>query len=128
MFGSLWKGIKSFGQKLGLGKEIGSLGGLLNKGKSMLGKGMDFLRSAPVKGIVKSLSEYMPSVGDYYNKAKQYGSIASNLMSGGLGEKANRFIKNPPTIERSQKKNPFAQEPRAQPKQDDTSFMQNMFA
>lgn len=128
MFGSLWKGIKSFGQKLGLGKEVGQLGGLFNKAKSVVGQGMDFLRSKPVKSIVNSLSQYMPSVGEYYNKAKQYGGIASNLMSGGLQDKANRFIKNPPTIERSQKKNPFAQEPRAQPKQDDSSFMQNMFA
>ena len=100
MFGSFLKGIKSFGQKLGLGKGIGQIGGLFDKAKSAVSQGMDFLRSKPVRNIVGSLSEHMPSVGSFYKDATKYGSIVSNMMSGGLDKKADRFMKKPPSIER----------------------------
>lgn len=100
MFGSFLKGIKGFANKLGLGKEVGQLGGLFNKAKGYVSQGMDFLRSKPVKSIVNSLSEHMPSVGSFYKDANKYGSIVSNMMRGGLDRKADRFMKQPPSIER----------------------------
>lgn len=100
MFGS-W--LKSASKYLGLGKKDSPLGGLLNKAKSFVGKGLDFLRSKPVKSVVDSVSEYIPSARSYFDDAKKYGSIASNLLNGGLQKKADRFIKRDkvaPTIER----------------------------
>ena len=100
MFGNLWKGIS---KHLGLGKQSSPLGGLLHKAKSFVGKGLDFLRSAPVKNVVQSVSQYIPSARSYYDDAKKYGSITSNLLNGGLAKKADRFIKKEkavPTIER----------------------------
>ena len=100
MFGNLWKSASKW---LGLGKKDSNIGGLLNKAKSFVGKGLDFLRSSPVKDVVKSVSQYIPSARSYYDDARKYGSIASNLLNGGLQKKADRFIKKEkavPTIER----------------------------
>lgn len=100
MFGDL---LKSASKWLGLGKKDSNLGGLFNKAKNFVGKGLNFLRSAPVKNVVQSVSQYIPSARSYYDDAKKYGSIASNLMNGGLQKKAERFIKKEkpaPTIER----------------------------
>ena len=100
MFGS-W--LKSASKYLGLNKKDSPLGGLFQKAKSFVGKGVDFLRSAPVKNIVQSVSQYIPSARSYYDDAKRYGSIASNMLNGGLAKKADRFIKKEkaiPSIER----------------------------
>lgn len=100
MFGNL---LKSASQWLGLGKKNSPIGGLLNKAKSFVGQGLNFLRSAPVKNVVQAVSKFAPTVGDYYKDAKKYGAIASNALSGGLAKKADRFLKKErpePTIER----------------------------
>lgn len=100
MFGSL---LKSVGKYLGLGKKDSNFGGLLNKAKSFVGQGLDFLRSKPVKSVVDSVSKYLPTAGQYFNDAKKYGAIASNLLNGGLTKKLDRFVKQEratPTIER----------------------------
>ena len=100
MFGSL---LKSLGEKFGLTKKSSPIGGLFSKAKNWISGGLDFLRSKPVKSVVDSVSQYIPSARSYYDDAKKYGSIASNFLNGGLAKKADRFLKKDkavPTIER----------------------------
>jgi len=103
-----WDKLKQFGSNfLGLGgKNNSGIGGLVNKARNFIGTGMNFLKSNPVKSIVNSVSEYLPSVGSFYKDVKKYGSIANNMMNeNGLGKMADRFVKNKvePTIERISK-------------------------
>lgn len=115
MFSNL---LKSAARVFGLGKQARDFSGLVNKARSVIGTGMNFLRSAPVKSIVKSISEHIPTVGQYYNDAKKYGAIASNLLNGGVDRKIDRFARQgkseAPTIERVprqmiRRSNPFAE-------------------
>ena len=111
MFG-LWNKAKSFLQ--GLSKKHG-VSGLFQKAKSVIGKGMDILRSKPVKGLVQGLSQYLPTAGTYYNDAKKYGSIVSNLMNGGAERKADRFVKRASDSIERQPRLPPRQDPFADP-------------
>ena len=115
---SFWNKIKQFGSNfLGLGgKRNSGVSGLINKAKSWIGSGMNFINSKPVKSLVDSVSEYLPSVGSFYKDTKKYGSIANNLLNqNGLNKMADRFVKNKvePSIERvnrnamQRKENPF---------------------
>jgi ribosomal protein S17E len=103
MFASLFNKAKGWAQKLGLNKHVSNFSNMFNKAKHVVNNTMDILRSSPIKSLVNKVSEYIPSAGSYYNDAKKYGGIVSNLMSGGLEEKPKRFIKHPPSIERNQK-------------------------
>lgn len=88
MFGELFKRL---GSSLGLTKNSSPIGGLLNKAKGWVSSGLDYLRGKPVKNIIDKVSEYLPSARSYYDSAKKYGAIASNLLSGNaLGKKADR--------------------------------------
>ena len=100
MFAGLWKQAKGFAHKLGLGKHVHNFSNLLSKAKHFVGHGMEILKSSPVKNLVGRIAEHAPTVGSYYNDAKKYGSIVSNLMNGGFEKKIDRFIKQPPSIER----------------------------
>ena len=102
---SFWNKVKQFGSNfLGLGgKRNGGLSGLFNKAKSFIGNGMNFINSKPVKSIVDSVSQYLPSVGSFYKDVKKYGSIGNSLLNqNGLNKMADRFVKNKvePSIER----------------------------
>lgn len=100
MLGSFWSKAKEF--LGGLSKRHGT-SGLFHKAKSALSHGMDFLKSKPVKSIVDSISHHVPTARTYFDDAKKYGNIVSNMMNGGLEKKLDRFVKhNKPetTIER----------------------------
>lgn len=101
MFGELFK---RFSDSLGLTKRNSPLGGLFNKAKGIVSSGLDFLRSKPVKNVVDSVSQFIPSVRNYYDDAKKYGAIVGNVLgSNALAKKGDRFIKKEkatPTIER----------------------------
>ena len=101
MFGDLFKKI---GASLGLTKRNTPLGGLFNKAKGIISSGLDLLRSKPIKSVVDSVSQYIPSVRSYYDDAKKYGAIVGNVLGGNaLAKKGDRFIKKDrvtPTIER----------------------------
>ena len=89
-----WDKLKQFGSNfLGLGgKSTGGLGGLFNKARNFIGNGMNLINSKPLKNIVNSVSEYLPSVGSFYKDVKKYGSIAINLLNeNGLNKMADRF-------------------------------------
>lgn len=97
--------IKNIGMNfLGLGgKRSGGFGSLVNKARQFLSKGMSVVNSKPLKSVVGALSEYFPSVGDFYKDVKKYGAIANNAMNqNGLSKMTDRFIKNKaePTIEK----------------------------
>ena len=115
MFAGLWKSIKGAATKLGLGKHVQNFSGLVNKARHVVGHGMEILKSAPVKNLVSHIAEHAPTVGSFYNDAKKYGAIVSNLMNGGFEKKAERFMKQP-TIERVRQTNSVSdagmQEPR----------------
>lgn len=100
----LFEKAKQFATKLGLGKHVSQLGGLFHKARKFVTGGLDLLKSAPIKSLVQNISQFAPSVGGYYNDAKKYGGIVSNLMNGGLEKKIDRFIKHPTTIERQPRK------------------------
>ena len=100
MFSGLWNKAKSF---LGGLTKKHNINGLFTKAKNLVNNGMSFLHSKPVKNVMESVSQYLPSAGSFYNDAKKYGAITSNMMSGGLDKKFDRFIKHKkeePTIER----------------------------
>lgn len=100
MFGSFWNKAKDLFSNLG--KKHG-IPGIFNKAKHFVNTSMDFLKSKPVKNVMESVSKYLPSAGSFYNDAKKYGAITSNMMSGGLDKKLDRFIKHnktEPSIER----------------------------
>ena len=114
----LWNKVKNFGMNfLGLGgKRNGGVSGLVNKAKNFIGSGMNFISSKPVKSLVDSVSQYLPSVGSFYKDVKKYGSIANSMLNqNGLNKMADRFVKNKvePSIERvnrnamQRKENPF---------------------
>ena len=100
MFQGLFKRLSD---SLGLSKRNSPLGGLFQKAKGLISGGLDFLRSKPVKNVVDSVSQYIPSARSYYDDARRVGAIAGNLLGGGLAKKADRFLKKDkvaPTIER----------------------------
>ena len=105
MFAGLWKQAKGFAHKLGLGKHVHNFSNFVNKARHAVGHGMEILKSAPVRNLVGHIAEHAPTVGSYYNDAKKYGSIVSNLMNGGFEKKIDRFIKQPPSIERVRQTN-----------------------
>ena len=111
-----WTGLfdKARGFVKGLLNKPGKLQGLFHKAKSVLGHGLSFLRSEPGKSLTDAVTKFIPSAGQYFDGARKYGSIASNMMSGGLDKKASRFVqhaKQEATIERAQRqKTPWEQE------------------
>jgi hypothetical protein len=83
---------------LGIGKS-GGIGGLLNKAKSFIGKGMHFLNSKTGKGLTSALGSVLPGVGDVLGSVKKYGNIANNVLNAGGAERAGeRYIKASPLL------------------------------
>ena len=102
MFGDF---LKRASKSLGLGKQYGALSGLFQKARGLVNTGMNFIKSEPVRNLIGSISKAHPTAGQFFNDAKKYGSIVSNLMNGGLEKKIDRFIQqnnkpSAPTIER----------------------------
>lgn len=100
---TFFKSILNFGkQALGLGKRSNKesgFGGLIKKAGSFISNGLKTLNSSPVKGLVSSVSKYLPVVGDVYSGLKNYGNIANNVVNGGAVErKGERIFKNSPAL------------------------------
>lgn len=89
-------------QALGLGKRSNKdsgFGGLIKKAGSFISNGLRTLNSSPVKGLVSSVSKYLPVVGEAYSGLKKYGNIANNVVNGGAAErKGERMVKNSPIM------------------------------
>ena len=80
------------------------IGGLVNKAKEFVGNVSNIYNNKNVKNLADSVSKFMPSVGDFYNKGKKYANMADNFINkGGFDKAANRYLKK---IENSIEKTP----------------------
>ena len=89
---------KSLFKSLGEIAKSSGIGGLINKAKDFVGSGLKAITSRPIKGIVDSVSHFLPSVGNAYNSIKKYGHMANNFLNGGLETKGERAIKASPLL------------------------------
>jgi hypothetical protein len=106
---------------LGIGKS-GGFGGLLNKAKSFIGKGMDFLNSKTGKNLVSTIGSVLPGVGEAFGTVKKYGNIANNVLSGGAQKAGERYVKASPLLSQidrwDQKRIPSIEKTRRRPDDD----------
>ena len=72
--------LKDFGNTfLTLGKRaVNWTGQTLGKVAHAANKGINFMNSKPIKGLVRSASEFIPGLQDGYSATKKFGHLANN--------------------------------------------------
>ena len=72
--------LKDFGNTfLTLGKRaVNWTGQTLGKVAHAANKGINFMNSKPIRGLVKSASEFIPGLQDGYSATKKFGHLANN--------------------------------------------------
>ena len=72
--------LKDFGNTfLTLGKRaVNWTGQTLGKVAHAANKGINFMNSKPIRGLVKSASEFIPGIQDGYSTTKKFGHLANN--------------------------------------------------
>ena len=83
--------IKDFGNNfLSLGKRaVDWSAQTLGKASNFAHKGLKFMDSKPIKGLVRSASEFIPGIKDAYAGAKKFGHLTNNFSRMGSESIAN---------------------------------------